>query len=475
MRQTVTQPRIIHHRPLEELADSLQESWKSVCECTAKFLRKVYEFDLRQGYKEWGFSDTAEWLDFKCGISRVTARDKVRVARCLVVLSKVEKAFAEGKLSYSKVRALTRVAKLETEDELLDFALKCPASFLEKRLGELRNGSVSGTSDGAHMERRLWSCEREGDQVEIKVNLTKEDAGVVLAALERCKHEIAESGLQHDGKWDDLALSADALVLMARRSMAGRFNGDGSDQEHGEAEVGSDSAESSASAHLVMVHVDESALRGNGGASDLPIKTVKRLLCDGSAVGIIENGDGEPLSIRRRSRTVPTGMRRALDARDRTCRFPGCSHTRWLDAHHIRHWTDGGETNLDNLVLLCTHHHRLLHEGGFQMLERDEGGYYFAKRDGHPVELGPGQTLQEGEETWALRPWGENKECLRDSAEAIFQDSAGGTVLGMHWQHRHLQTLKDHGACPRVPAPSRGSAPPQLPGAQTLSGSRVGE
>ena len=96
MRQTVTQPRIIHHRPLEELADSLQESWKSVCECTAKFLREVYEFDLRQGYKEWGFSDTAEWLDFKCGISRVTARDKVRVARCLVVLSKVEKAFAEG-------------------------------------------------------------------------------------------------------------------------------------------------------------------------------------------------------------------------------------------------------------------------------------------------------------------------------------------------------------------------------------------
>ena len=90
--------------------------------------------------------DTAEWLDFKCGISRVTAREKVRVAKCLVVLSKVEKAFAEGRLSYSKVRALVRVAKLETEDELLEFAIRTPASFLEKRLAELRNGSSEGSS-----------------------------------------------------------------------------------------------------------------------------------------------------------------------------------------------------------------------------------------------------------------------------------------------------------------------------------------
>ena len=96
MRSPTTEPRIIHHRPIEELADSLQNSWKSVCECTARFLREVYEFDLRQGYKEWGYMDTAEWLDFKCGISRVTAREKVRIAKCLVVLSKVEKAFAEG-------------------------------------------------------------------------------------------------------------------------------------------------------------------------------------------------------------------------------------------------------------------------------------------------------------------------------------------------------------------------------------------
>ena len=414
MRSLTNQPKIIHLRPIEELADSLQNSWKSVCECTARFLREVYEFDLRQGYKEWGYVDTAEWLDFKCGISRVTAREKVRIAKCLVVLSKVEKAFAEGKLSYSKVRALVRVAKLETEDELLEFALKTPASFLEKRLAELRNGSSEGSSDTAHFERKLWSCERDGDRVEIRADLSRADAMLVLEALEKCKSEIAESGLENDGKWDDLARSADALVLMARRSLSGRFRGiDGSDEDPDpEPRDSAESPEPSGGGHLVMIHVDESALRGKGGASDLPIRTVKRLLCDGPAVGIVENGNGEPLSIGRKSRTVPTAIRRALDGRDRTCRFPGCSHTKWLDAHHIQHWTDGGETSLKNLVLLCTHHHRLLHEGGFQMLPREGGSYYFAKHDGGPVELAEGQTLAEGEETWALRPWGEGRDSL---------------------------------------------------------------
>ena len=416
MRSPTTEPRIIHHRPIEELADSLQNSWKSVCECTARFLREVYEFDLRQGYKEWGYVDTAEWLDFKCGISRVTAREKVRIAKCLVVLSKVERAFAEGKLSYSKVRALVRVAKLETEDELLEFALRTPASFLEKRLAELRNGSLEGSSsDAAHLDRKLWSCEREGDRMVISAELSRADAMLVLEALEKYKGEIADSGLENDGKWDDLARSADALVLMARRSLSGRFRGiDGSDEDPDtEPRDSAESPESSGSGHLVMVHVDESALRGKGGASDLPIRTVKRLLCDGPAVGIVEDRNGEPLSIGRKSRTVPTAIRRALDGRDRTCRFPGCSHTKWLDAHHIRHWTDGGETSLENLVLLCTHHHRLLHEGGFQMLPREGGSYYFGKRDGRPVELAQGQTLAEGEETWALRPWGEGKDRLR--------------------------------------------------------------
>ena len=415
--------KIIHPCPIEELAESVVDSWKSVCQCTAEFLRHVWELDLRQGYKQWGYTDTAEFLDHRCGITRVAAREKLRVARRLAVLEKVEDAFAKGEISYSKVPALVRVARPDTEEELLEFACKFPASVLERRLREMRNGSspnVAAEAERSHAERRLSSRRLEGDCFEISVQLSEEQAGLVVAAVGMFKREIVESGLETQGEWDDLALAADALVLMARKAIRGslhRATEEEVDEETGEVRERCDSAESSG--HLVMVHVDESALSGSGGASDLPLETVRRLLCDGAAVGMVENCSGEPLSIGRKSRTVPTGMKRALHARDRTSRYPGCSHTRWLDAHHIKHWTRGGDTSMENLVLLCTHHHRLLHEGGFQILSHPAGGHYFANPDGQPLDVGPQQSLAEGEEIWALRPWSDGKEMLSAAADSL--------------------------------------------------------
>ena len=76
--------------------------------------------------------------------------------------------------------------------------------------------------------------------------------------------------------------------------------------------------------------------------------------------------DGTILDVGRRTRTIPPAIRRALEVRDRGCRFPGCG-SRFTDAHHVRHWADGGETSLDNCLLLCRHHHRLVHEGGWRV------------------------------------------------------------------------------------------------------------
>ena len=101
------------------------------------------------------------------------------------------------------------------------------------------------------------------------------------------------------------------------------------------------------------------------GGPHVTAVTSRRLACDGAIVALLEDRKGIPLSIGRKSRTIPPGMRRALTARDGGCRVPGCTHTKFVDGHHIRHWADGGETSLDNLVLLCRHHHRLVHEGGF--------------------------------------------------------------------------------------------------------------
>jgi hypothetical protein len=102
-----------------------------------------------------------------------------------------------------------------------------------------------------------------------------------------------------------------------------------------------------------------------------------------------EKPDGEALNIGRKSRSIPPAMRRALQRRHDGCRFPGCSCNRFVDAHHIRHWADGGETNLDNLVLLCRRHHRLVHEGGFGVCRNQEGAIEFTYPDGRVMETGP--------------------------------------------------------------------------------------
>ncbi len=113
--------------------------------------------------------------------------------------------------------------------------------------------------------------------------------------------------------------------------------------------------------------------------------TARRLSCDASLTTVLEDENGKVLNIGRRSRTVPSRIRKALALRDTTCRFPGCTHHRHVDAHHIKHWADGGETKLDNLVTLCRYHHRLLHQGEFE-IRRDEKGLRFFTETGRQIE-----------------------------------------------------------------------------------------
>jgi hypothetical protein len=117
--------------------------------------------------------------------------------------------------------------------------------------------------------------------------------------------------------------------------------------------------------------------------------TARRLACDGSVVKIRENEKGEPLDVGRRMRTIPPGIRRALNARDKGCRFPGCHFKLYVDGHHVKHWADGGETKLSNLVTLCRFHHRLVHEGGVKIRTLDDEAFRFVKPDGETFESPP--------------------------------------------------------------------------------------
>jgi hypothetical protein len=168
------------------------------------------------------------------------------------------------------------------------------------------------------------------------------------------------------------AQQADALVAVAKSYLSGGARG----------------ATTAADHYQVVIHVDEAALRGGVGRSDLPIETVKRLTCDGSLIAVVEDDRGTPLDVGRKQRTVSTFLRRALWSRDRGCTFPGCRHTRFVEAHHIRHWADGGETNIGNTTLLCSYHHRLLHEGDFRIRRDHEGTIYFQRMDGRVIPRG---------------------------------------------------------------------------------------
>jgi hypothetical protein len=145
--------------------------------------------------------------------------------------------------------------------------------------------------------------------------------------------------------------------------------------------------------HQLVVHVDAQTLRdGCAGRCEhedgpaLPVETARRLGCDASVVSIIEDEEGAPLNVGRKTRTIPPALRRALQSRDRGCRFPGCSNKHYVDGHHIRHWADGGETRLSNLALLCRFHHRRVHEGGVTIQVVNERTLRFVMKDGHTLD-----------------------------------------------------------------------------------------
>ena len=149
--------------------------------------------------------------------------------------------------------------------------------------------------------------------------------------------------------------------------------------------------------YMVNIHTDIETLKqdGTGAEADIedrshiPAATSRRLACDCSIVHWHENAQGDPLNIGRKTRSIPPAIRRALKRRDQGCRFPGCTCNRFVDAHHIHHWADGGATSMDNLVLLCRTHHRLVHEAGYGVQFVAGEGAVFSMPDGKTIPQGP--------------------------------------------------------------------------------------
>jgi hypothetical protein len=344
-----------------------------------RFLVLVREFDDRFAWRKWSFDSCAGWLAWRCGLSPSTAREKVRTAHALRSLPAISEAFSEGRLSYSKVRALSRVAPSYGEDLLLAYALEATVPQVEERCRQIRNVAP----ESAHRARRAWenrSLTMWRDEgrglMRFTVEVPIEEGELMVRALDcavaagEVTADVSPNAVAESKGTAWRAQQADALVAVMKSYLDGGHGSEGG---------------ATADHYQVVMHADAKSLTGGPGHADLPIDIVKRLLCDCSLVTVVEDGNGNPLDVGRKQRTVSTPLRRALYARDRGCTFPGCQRKRYVDGHHLKHWIHGGETNPDNMTLLCTHHHRLLHEGAFSIVKEVDERLRFITADGRTI------------------------------------------------------------------------------------------
>lgn len=368
--------------PTERLEVEITALGAHLAAATCRWLLLVGEFDRRQGWWAWGCNDCAHYLNWKCGVDRRTAREQVRVARALPGLPKTREAFSRGDLSYSKVRAITRVGTPENEETLVEWARHGTTAHLEKIVrayrGVLRAQELEAVNERHARRYARWHHDDDGSLV-FSARLDPEAGALLLAALEAMGKGGQGGSAEPPFPREDLeALRADALLTVAAAALAAQA------AEHPVPEV--------------VVHVDLEVLAGDmdegrcelADGQALAPETARRLACDAGVVTVVEDGEDNPLHVGRRRRTPPSALRRALASRDGGCRFPGCGARRFLHAHHVLHWGKGGETELPNLVTLCSKHHRMVHEGRFTCEAAPErAGFIFRRPDGRLLETEP--------------------------------------------------------------------------------------
>ena len=375
-------------RPLSELARQITEGAVRLSAATAAWLVLVAEFDEREGWGWPGIKSCAHWLSWQCGLSMGAAREHVRVARALRRLPLTSSAFLEGRISYAKARALTRVAEPSSEADLLDLALTVTASQTERTVREVRRADRVDQKTLA--ERRQFDHWWDDDgMLVVRARLSAEEGADFLAAVQgraerdarRERAEAKRVAAAHDltsvdrdiaRRYEEpegrlaaeqtTARKCAALASLARDAAhVGRRAGD---PPRREVVIHTDAAVLADDAAVGKAHIE--------GGPALPASTARRILCEATVVTMLEKGR-EPLAVGRRRRRATKAQRLALLRRDGGCARPGCPENRpeRLHAHHMRHWLFGGETNLPNLVLLCDADHGLVHDMDLVMTRRN--------------------------------------------------------------------------------------------------------
>lgn len=335
-----------------------------------------------EGYEEYGCPTMAHYLELICGVSRIAARQRIRVAQALAELPCIDQAFAAGRLSYAKVRTLVRVVTPETEAAWLERALQLSAEELETQ--------VARSKKGAPPARRLMTSALNAATTRMVVDLPAEEMELVTRALDEVRRQAGAT-----------LSAAESLVFLAADFLSGPA---------GEVKT--------AERYTVVVHLGEEGTawtESSHGTAPLKPEVLSRLLCDST----LRLQREEMLS--RGTRTVSEVTRRAVGVRDgRCCRVPGCKRRLWLDLHHLKPWAEGGRHQIRNLIYLCWWHHRQAHEGKLVITHDAAGELVFTARAGWTL----GDT---GEVTadmlwWWQQKWAAEKAAFADAEDDPTED-----------------------------------------------------
>ena len=374
-----------------ELMEEAAETSRHLASLAGRIVLLAAELDRREGWRAEGATSLEAWLSQRCNVATATARAWSHVGTRLFDLPKLADGLCAGALSFDQVRAVVDAATPESEHAYVAQASECSV----RQLGELAKADAAASASAT--AQRSNAANEHGTR-SVRFN---DAARTMVAQLPEASYaevraglEASARGVSSDGetRWDQRL--ADALVSIVRAG-SGRGRRPTPRKAPDEDTL---ATEVTPSPFLVVAHVplstltdDDNSLRGeleHRGLIDADV--TRRLACDATLVVALDDDVGHTMYEGRARRDPTPAQRRELWRRDRHCRFPGCANAIFVNPHHIKWWKrDRGRTDLDNLALLCEHHHHLVHSKSWRLSGNGNGELSFAGPSGRTMTSRP--------------------------------------------------------------------------------------
>jgi hypothetical protein len=366
-------------------AESKEELWSDldelfgVWEATeGNIALRLAELERRQAFRDEGATSIANWTTERYGISSATARTLAHGGEKAWDLPHLIGAVCAGDISFDKLRAVADVATPETDEGLKEQAERCTVRELADVARTMAQvaASHSPASSRSDHERRFV---RFNDPYRtVTAQLPAATYAEVRTTLEDAARKVPTDG---GTPWDQRV--CDALTEIVASSHAG------------ESENGATGSPSFVVVHVPLEALVDDAVEATELAGELErdglidCETVQRIACDATIAVAIDDDAGHTMYEGRARRFPTDAQRREVMRRDRHCRFPGCTNVTFTNVHHIVPWEPGGKTDLDNLALMCLHHHHVVHSHGWSMSGNPNEELQFCGPSGRPMTSRP--------------------------------------------------------------------------------------